>query len=111
MTAPIYCSARVTTVADQVEAELRVAGVPVRRRGAVRGTRPGTRASLGARRVPGRGFFGEATDADALDATLRGLVDRRVLRWAGDVPSPEARPPVYRFLHKCGVGVWVVVDE
>lgn len=103
-----HLGAKVTTVADQLEAELNAAGVKTQRRGAVLTRGPGTRAALVARRVPGRGVFGEPTDADALDATLRGLADQRVLFWEGRMPSLETRPSVYRFTHRNGVKVWVV---
>lgn len=95
--------ARISTAADHLEAEFYSAKVPVLRR-----RQTARRLVVTARRVPGRGMFGEATDADALDATLRGLVERRVLFWAGTPPTPDARPKVYRLRHKTTVPVWVV---
>jgi hypothetical protein len=96
-----FLGARVTTVADHLEAELLGAKVPYQRRSAAR------RVVLHAKRVPSRGVFGEATDGDALDATLRELVERKVLFWAGKPLGPDDRPRVYRFRHKSGIPVWV----
>ena len=94
--------ARLSTAADHLEAEFYGAKVPTTRRLTRR------RVVLYAKRVPGRDLFGAPTDADALDATIRGLIDRRVVFWRGAPPAVEARPKVYRLRHKTTVPVWVV---
>jgi hypothetical protein len=99
----VFLRARVSTVADIVEHELHGAKVPYLRR-SVR-----QRVVIQAQRVPSRGVFNEVTDGEALDATLRGLVERKVLFWAGKTLPEEARPKVYRLRHKSGIPVLVTV--